>query len=96
MIEDQTRGDPESPLQWICKSTRTIATELGRHHHPVSHVKVAQLLHGLDYSLQSNRKTEEGEDHPDRDAQFRHINAAVKRGLAHGSPGSRSIRRRKN
>jgi hypothetical protein len=86
MIEDQTRGDPESPLQWICKSTRTIATELGRHHHPVSHAKVAQLLHGLDYSLQSNRKTEEGEDHPDRDAQFRHINAAVKRGLAHGSP----------
>jgi DDE family transposase len=62
MIEDQTRGDPESPLRWICKSTRTIANELGRHHHPVSHVKVAQLLHGLDYSLQSNRKTEEGRD----------------------------------
>jgi hypothetical protein len=86
MIEDQTRGDPESPLRWICKSTRTIANELARHHHPVSHAKVAQLLHGLDYSLQSNRKTEEGQDHPDRDAQFRHINAVVKRYLAQGRP----------
>jgi hypothetical protein len=86
MIEDQARGDPESPLRWICKSTRTIAKELGRQQHPVSHVTVAQLLHGLDYSLQSNRKTEEGRDHPDRDAQFRHINAVVKRCLAHGSP----------
>jgi hypothetical protein len=86
MIEDQTRGDPESPLRWICKSTRTIANELSRHQHPVSHTKVAQLLHGLDYSLQSNRKTEEGRDHPDRDAQFRHITAGVKRCLAQGSP----------
>jgi len=47
---------------------------------------VAQILHDLDYSLQSNRKTEEGRDHPDRDAQFRHINAAVKRSLARGNP----------
>ena len=86
MIEDQTRGDPESPLRWICKSTRTIANELGRQRHPVSHTTVAQLLHGLDYSLQSNRKTEEGRDHPDRDAQFRHINAVVKRCLAQGNP----------
>jgi hypothetical protein len=86
MIEDQTRGCPESPLRWICKSTRTIANALGRQHHPVSHTKVAQLLHGLDYSLQSNRKTEEGRDHPDRDAQFRHIAAVVKRCLAQGSP----------
>jgi len=86
MIDHQTRGDPESPLRWICKSTRTIATELGRRHHPISHATVAQILHGLDYSLQSNRKTEEGRDHPDRDAQFRHINAAVKRCLAHGTP----------
>ena len=79
MIEDQTRGDPESPLRWICQSTRTIAKALARRRHPVSHAKVAQLLHALDYSLQGNRKTEEGQDHPDRDAQFRHINAAVKR-----------------
>ncbi len=86
LIEYQTRGDPESPLRWICKSTRAIAKELARMKHPVSHTKVAQILHDLDYSLQSNRKTEEGRDHPDRDAQFRHINAAVKRCLAHGSP----------
>ena len=86
MIDHQTRGDPESPLRWICTSTRTIANELSRRHHPISHTKVAQLLHGLDYSLQSNRKTAEGRDHPDRDAQFRHINAAVKRCLAHGCP----------
>ena len=86
MIDHQTRGDPESALRWICKSTRAIANELDRHKHPVSHAKVAQLLHGLNYSLQSNRKTEEGRDHPDRDAQFRHINAAVKRCLVQGSP----------
>lgn len=86
MIADQTRGDPESPLRWICKSTRALATALTRRHHPVSHTKVGQLLHDLDYSLQSNRKTEEGRDHPDRDAQFRHINAAVTRALAQGRP----------
>ncbi len=86
MIAHQTRGDPESPLRWICKSTRAIAKALGRRRHPVSHATVAQLLHGLHYSLQSNRKTEEGQDHPDRDAQFRHINAAVKRCLARRSP----------
>jgi hypothetical protein len=86
LIDFQTRGDPQSPLRWICKSTRTIAKELGRKKHPVSHVKVAQILHDLNYSLQSNRKTEEGADHPDRDAQFRHINAAVKKCLAQGSP----------
>jgi DDE family transposase len=86
MIDCQTRGDPESPLRWISKSTRAIATALTRRRHPVSHAKVAQILHQLDYSLQSNRKTEEGQDHPDRDAQFRHINTAVKRFLAQGCP----------
>jgi hypothetical protein len=86
MIDSQTRGDPQSPLRWICKSTRAIAQQLGRKKHPVSHVKVAQILHDLNYSLQSNRKTEEGADHPDRDAQFRHINAAVKKCLAQGAP----------
>jgi hypothetical protein len=86
LIDAQTRGDPESALRWICKSTRAIATELGQQQHPVSHMKVAQILHGLDYSLQSNRKTEEGADHPDRDAQFRHINAAVKKCLRQGVP----------
>jgi Rhodopirellula transposase DDE domain len=86
LIEPVTRGDPESPLRWICKSTRNLATELTRHKHPVSHETVAQLLRAQNYSLQSNRKTEEGADHPDRDAQFRHINAQVKRALATGTP----------
>lgn len=86
MIDYQTRGDPESPLRWICKSTRAIAKELARQKHPVSHAKAAQILNDLGYSLQSNRKTEEGQDHPDRDAQFRHINAAVRKCLAQENP----------
>ena len=86
LIDDQTRGDPESALRWICKSTRAIARELGKQKHPASHMKVAQILHDLDYSLQSNRKTEESADHPDRDAQFRHINAMVKQCLRQGIP----------
>jgi hypothetical protein len=86
MIEGHTRGDPQSPLRWICKSTRTIAQELSKHKHPVSHMKVAQLLRAQDYSLQSNRKTEEGADHPDRDAQFRHINREVGKYLRQGLP----------
>ena len=86
LIEGGTRGDPESPLRWVCKSTRTLAAELSQQDHRVSHMRVAQLLHEQDYSLQSNRKLEEGEDHPDRDAQFRHINRCVKRALAVGEP----------
>src|SRR6266545_4226731 len=72
------RGDPESPLRWTSKSTRSLATELTTQSHPISHEKVAQLLRDMGYSLQSNRKTEEGNDHPDRDAQFRHINEEVR------------------
>jgi hypothetical protein len=86
LIAPDTRGDPESPLRWTCKSTRTLAAQLTRHKHSVSHMKVAQILHAEGYSLQGNRKTEEGDDHPDRDAQFRHINAQVKRTLAKGAP----------
>jgi len=86
LIEGGTRGDPESALRWVCKSTRTLAAELSQQQHPVSYVRVAQLLHEQNYSLQSNRKLEEGEDHPDRDAQFRHINQNVKRALAAGWP----------
>lgn len=86
LIEGGTRGDPESPLRWICKSTRTLAAQLTKQHHPISYVKVAQLLNEQNYSLQSNRKTEEGEDHPDRDAQFRHINTCVKNTLRAGMP----------
>jgi Rhodopirellula transposase DDE domain len=86
IIDEQTRGDPESPLRWTCKSTRAIADALTRRKHPVSHTKVAQILHYEGYSLQGNRKTEEGEDHPDRDGQFRHINAGVKQSLKQGWP----------
>ena len=86
LIEPETLGDPESPLRWVCKSTRSLSVELGRKQHPVSHAKVAQLLRGQKYSLQSNRKTEEGEDHPDRDAQFRHINKQVREALKAGIP----------
>jgi hypothetical protein len=86
LVESGTRGDPESPLRWTIKSTRSLASDLSARDHPVSHEKVAQLLRELGYSLQSNRKTEEGADHPDRDAQFRHINQKVRRALAEGWP----------
>lgn len=86
LIEPDTRGDPESPLRWTCKSTRTLADQLKQLDHPVCHEKVAQLLKDQNYSLQSNRKTMEGDDHPDRDAQFRHINGEVTRSLKKGIP----------
>ena len=73
-------------MRWVCKSTRVLAWELRRRHHPISHVKVAQLLHDQAYSLQGTRKTEEGNDHPDRDAQFRYINSVVKRALKAVTP----------
>jgi hypothetical protein len=86
LVEPLTRGDPESPLRWTCKSTRKLAQELTGRQHPISHEKVAQLLRHMDYSLQGNRKTEEGQDHPDRDAQFRHINKEVRAALGRGWP----------
>jgi len=86
LVEPLARGDPESPLRWTCKSTRALAAELSAQDHPVSHEKVAQLLRGMEYSLQGNRKTEEGRDHPDRDAQFVYINQQVSRALAAGQP----------
>jgi hypothetical protein len=86
LIDPETRGDPESPLRWICKSTRTLAAPLTRSKHPIHYGKVAQLLKEQGYRLPSNRKTEEGEDHPDRDAQFRPINTQVQRALAQGTP----------
>ncbi len=86
LVEPLARGDPQSPLRWTCKSTRTLAAELSSQNHPVSHEKVAQFLREMDYSLQGNRKTEEGTDHPDRDAQFQYINDHVRRALAAGRP----------
>jgi hypothetical protein len=86
MIEPETRGDPESPLRWICKSTRNLAAQLTGQNHPVNHEKVAQILRDKKYSLQSNRKTEECADDPDRDAEFHHINIQVKLALGKGFP----------
>ena len=79
LIEPTTRGDPESPLRWTCKSTRHLADELTRQNHPVGERTVARLLREAEYSLQGNRKTREGSSHPDRNAQFEYINASVKR-----------------
>jgi len=78
LVEATTRGDPQSPLRWTCKSTRNLAEELNRQGHAISYRTVAALLHDLDYSLQANRKTREGASHPDRDAQFEHISRQVR------------------
>jgi transposase len=86
LVEPTTRGDPESPLRWTCKSVRTLAAELGRWGHQVSHQWVAEALRALGYSLQANRKTREGGDHPDRDEQFKHINQTSQTALAAGEP----------
>jgi transposase len=77
LVEPLTRGDPESPLRWTCKSTRKLAEELQNQGHAVGERTVAMLLHRAGYSLQSNRKVREGASHPDRNAQFEHINAEV-------------------
>ncbi len=86
LLEATTRGDPQSPLRWTCKSTRNLAEELQRQGHAVSYRTVAALLHDLDYSLQANRKTREGASHPDRDAQFEHINRRVRAFQRAGQP----------
>lgn len=78
LIADSTRGDPMSPLLWTCRSTRTLAVELRKLGHVVSHMTVDRLLHELNYSLRSNRKTVEGKQSPDRDAQFRFIARKVR------------------
>lgn len=78
LVDSGTRGDPMSPLRWSCKSTRTLAEELSRQGFSVSANTVGRLLRECGYSLQANRKTIEGKQHPDRDAQFRHINRRVK------------------
>ena len=73
LVDPSSRGDPMSPLRWTCKSTRTLAAELNRRGHRISHASTAGLLKQLGYSLQANAKTREGGMHPDRDAQFRYI-----------------------
>jgi transposase len=86
LLEGETRGDPERPLLWTSKSVRKLAAELRGLGHEVSYRTVARLLHELGYSLQANRKTKEGAQHPDRDAQFRHINEKVSEAIAAGEP----------
>jgi Rhodopirellula transposase DDE domain len=86
LVEPTTRGDPQSPLRWTCKSLRRLATELAARGHAISPPRVAGLLHALDYSLQANRKTTEGAAHPDRDAQFGHINARCAAFQRRGQP----------
>jgi Rhodopirellula transposase DDE domain len=86
LVEPLTRGDPMSPLRWTCKSTRQLARELSGQGHRVSHQTVAELLQGLHYSLQGTRKTKEGADHPDRDAQFTYLNEQVQLFQARGQP----------
>jgi len=86
LVEPTTRGDPESPLRWTCKSVRQLAAELQRQGHRVSHQLVSELLPELGYSLQANRKTIEGASHPDRNAQFEYINRRVRAFLHAGDP----------
>jgi transposase len=86
LLESTTRGDPEAALRWTCKSVRQLRDELKRRKHPVSHQVVADLLHELGYSLQANRKTTEGTNHPDRNAQFEHLNRRVKWCLGRHQP----------
>jgi hypothetical protein len=86
LIEPLTRGDPESPLRWTCKSVRKLAVELRAQGHQIGPQKVSELLHDLGYSLQGTRKTREGTDHPDRNAQFEHINRQAKSFQRAGEP----------
>ena len=86
LVDPMTRGHPETPLRWTCKSTRRLAAELTRQNHPVSDRTVASLLYAAGYSLQANRKTREGKDHPDRNAQFEYISQQVGRVQKRGQP----------
>ena len=86
LVDPDSRGGLESPLRWTTKSTRQLADALCAAGHPVSHVRVAEILHSLNYSLQGNAKTTEGAQHADRDAQFRYINKTTKARLRRGLP----------
>src|SRR6202163_2052094 len=86
LVEPTTRGDPESPLRWTCKSVRQLAQALQAQGHEVSRTLVAHLLNEAGYSLQGTRKTTEADSHPDRDAQFGYINTQVTMALAEQQP----------
>ena len=86
LVDPATRGDPESPLRWTCKSVRILAEELRHEGHAVSYQTVAELLHEMDYSLQANQKKLEGSQHADRNQQFEYINRKAQRYLKQGEP----------
>src|SRR5215472_9435602 len=86
IVAPTTRGDPEQPLRWTIKSLRQIAKALNALGHRISHTKVGGLLRRLGYSLQANRKTREGTNHPDRNRQFEYLNDTVGTALAEGQP----------
>jgi hypothetical protein len=86
LVEPETRGDPQSPLLWTCKSLRKLSQSLRDMGHKIGRTVVGELLYRLDYRLQANRKTREGTSHPDRDGQFHYINDQVKAALAAGQP----------
>jgi transposase len=86
LVEPDSRGDPQSPLRWTCKSTRRLARELTARGHPVGPTTVRRLLKEAGYSLQANRKTREGQSHADRDAQFRYIDRRVAAQQRRGQP----------
>jgi hypothetical protein len=86
LVSSGERGDPMSPLRWTCKSLRRLATELAERGHRISHTVVGELLKRCNFSLQANRKTREGEDHPDRNAQFEYISRCVSEQLSAGQP----------
>src|SRR5450755_2830180 len=86
LVDPETRGDPESPLRWCSKSLQKIASALVDAGHQISDRSAGKLLRGLGFRLHANVKTREGKDHPDRDAQFVHINAIARAALAAGEP----------
>ncbi len=86
LVEPATRGDPESPLRWTCKSLRVLATQLQAMGHPISYPTVGALLRQAGYSLQANQKAKEGAQHPDRNAQFEYICREIRRQQSSGQP----------
>jgi hypothetical protein len=86
LVEDGAQGDPERPLKWTNKSLRSLSKEMEKQHHAVSHTQAGHILKANHYRLQGNKKTKEGTDHPDRDAQFQHINEKAQAYLKAGDP----------
>ena len=93
LVNPSERGDPMSPLRWTCKSLSQLASALVAQGHRIGRTVVGELLHRQKFSLQANRKTREGDSHPDRNAQFVHINDSVTAALTAGEPRGRKTAR---